>query len=199
MTELTAPAESARDLPIPGVLRVWDGQRWTTIPEPFEVLVPSMPTSLNSPPHRRPAPASVPELATSAPSEHCRCGGRVGGERDLQSELAQVRRTLAQHLTKRRQLRVELCGLISQIQRLKRDREELRGELRVLHCQLLPSREERDHLLSVVTSLKAEVTDLRSKRRVLRSGQSGLAAHHQEVPTNKGWLSWLNHPTFHDS
>jgi hypothetical protein len=182
MTETTASAERYPDFHIPKILRWWDGGTWTAFAASVEArAVSARAVSTPTAPRTRArvelSPARIPELVRGPSPRPGRHEVTSAERRDLEMEVAQLRRTLAElGVTERDQLWMELADLNSQIPTMRDERDQLWMELADLNNEIPTLGDERNGLLAEVTPLRAEVADLRSKQSELKSLKSEIRA-----------------------
>ncbi len=195
MTETSASADRYPDFHIPKILRWWDGGTWTAFAASVEArAVSARATATPAAPRSRgrvkPSPARIPELVRSPPPRPGPHRSSSTERRELEMEVAQLRRTLAElGVTERDRLWMELADLNSQIPALRHERDQLRTELADLNDEIPTLGEERNELLAEVTPLRAELADLRSKQHELKSLKSEIhTLRHQKSSLDRELL-----------
>lgn len=181
MSDQVAPPAWYPDPQGSGLLRWWDGYRWTDHVEPVPASPapnapasqPATPTQLAEP---RPDPSAAPGVRSSSTKHH----GLFGAKRDLEDELEQMRATVAEMgIPERDQLRAEL-------QQLQTDLPALRAEQAALLAAVTPLRGELANLRGAEARLQqvqAATADIESRRNAL---QQQLAAAEQSITEIQG-------------
>jgi hypothetical protein len=146
-----------------GLIRWWDGRKWTenVQPAPVSSTAPEAPPSPPRPFHQQPPPPQPSSFAaqSTAPAPTAQPSskhhGRFGAKRELEEEVEQLRAVVAE------------MGIP--------ERDQLRAELVKLRADLPALRAEQTALLSAVIPLRAEVASLKGEESRLQQIQTAVS------------------------